>query len=161
VESRLARQARRVKARSWVPARRERRILRRRRAVDDEARARKRLEHRGQGRVAHPVVRPGHTRAQRKHGIGVEREHAVEAGTELAPGVVTGAGIVGERKAATVSVGLAVTGRVEALRLDRGIGRDAAKVKGTYALTGTYALQAPLMLYRNHLCFTSFYTGLT
>ena len=41
----------------------ERGILRRRRAVDDEARTRKRLEHRCQGRIADRVVRPGHPRA--------------------------------------------------------------------------------------------------
>src|SRR5262249_29212036 len=36
----------------------ERGVLRERRAVDDEARAGKRLEHRHERRVAHPVVRP-------------------------------------------------------------------------------------------------------
>src|SRR5262249_13008432 len=34
-------------------------VLRRGGAVDDEARAGERLEQRGQGRIAHPVVRPG------------------------------------------------------------------------------------------------------
>src|SRR6516162_6196315 len=37
----------------------ERGVLRRRRAVDEEARARKRLEYGGEGGVADPVVRPG------------------------------------------------------------------------------------------------------
>src|SRR4051794_12513818 len=83
-------------------------------------------KHGCERRVAHPVVRPGDARAQRKHGAGVEREHAVEAGAELAAGVGAGAGIVGERKAPAGGIGLAVAGGAEALRLDRGVGRDAA-----------------------------------
>src|SRR5262245_19766990 len=49
----------------------QRGILRRGGAVDDEARARKRLEQRRHRRIAHPVVRPGHARAQREYRIGI------------------------------------------------------------------------------------------
>ena len=103
-------------------------ILRRCGAVDDEARARKRLEHRREGRVADPVVRPGETRAQREHGIGLDRHQLVEARAELAPGVGAGAPVLGECEAAAVDVGFAVGRRAEALRLHRGVGRQPAGV---------------------------------
>src|SRR5262249_58351923 len=57
----------------------ERRILRRGSAVDDEARAGKRLEDRGERGVAHPVVRPSEPPPQRERRGGVERDAAVEA----------------------------------------------------------------------------------
>jgi hypothetical protein len=44
----------------------ERGVLRRQRAVDDEARARQRLEHRRERGIAHPVVRPGEPAAQKQ-----------------------------------------------------------------------------------------------
>src|SRR5215471_4315752 len=106
--------------------RRERGVLRRRRAVDDEARARKRLERGSERRVAHPVVRPGDPGTERKYSVGVKSKHAVEAGAEFAPGITASAGIVGKREAAAVGVGLAVARRAEALHLNRGIGRNAA-----------------------------------
>src|SRR4029079_7909269 len=43
----------------------QRGVLRGRGAVDDEARAGKRLEYGGKGRIAHPVMRPGEPRAPR------------------------------------------------------------------------------------------------
>ncbi len=65
----------------------ERRIFRRRRAVDDEDRTRKRLEHRHERGIAHPVVRPGEPRAQRQRGLGVEQQQTIEAPAQLAPGI--------------------------------------------------------------------------
>src|SRR5205085_6275670 len=52
----------------------QRRVLRRRCAVDDEARARKRLEESSQRRVAHPVVRPRDARAHGQRRVGVEQQ---------------------------------------------------------------------------------------
>ena len=60
----------------------ERGVLRRCRAIDDEIRAGQRLEGGGERGVAHPVVRPGQTRAQGQHRVAVERGNMVEAGAE-------------------------------------------------------------------------------
>ena len=65
----------------------ERGILRQRCAVDDEACARERLEHRHERRVADPVVCPGDPPAQRQHRVGIDRQHPVEACTKLAAGI--------------------------------------------------------------------------
>ena len=65
----------------------QRGVFRQRRAVDDEARARKRLEYRRQRRIAHPIVCPGNAPAQRQHRIGIDRQNPVEARAQLAPGV--------------------------------------------------------------------------
>src|SRR5262249_57810875 len=62
----------------------ERRILRRGSAVDDEARAGKRLEDRGERGVAHPVVRPSDPPPQRERRVGIERGEAIEARDKLA-----------------------------------------------------------------------------
>ncbi len=51
----------------------ERGIFCRRCAVDDEARPRKHLERGRERRIAHPVVRPGHTRAQGERGLRIEQ----------------------------------------------------------------------------------------
>src|SRR5215831_14173044 len=59
-------------------------ILRRRGAVDDKARAGKRLEHGGECRIADPVVRPGDARAQRERGLGIEQQQAVETSAQFA-----------------------------------------------------------------------------
>ncbi len=56
----------------------ERGIRCRRGAVDDEARAGKRLKDRREGRIAHQVMRPGEARAQRQQGGRIER-HQVSA----------------------------------------------------------------------------------
>jgi hypothetical protein len=105
----------------------ERGVLRRVRAVDDEACARKGLERRRKARVAHPVVRPGEPRPQREHGVGIERQQAVEARAQFAPGVGAGATGIGKPEAAAVDVGLAVARGAEVLRLDGGIGRQPAE----------------------------------
>ena len=97
-------------------------------AVDDEARAGKRLEQRRQRRVADPIVCPSDPPTQRQHGIGVDRQHPVEARAQLASGVGRVAAIEGKCKAVRDGAGLGVTGRVEALRLDRGVGGDPASV---------------------------------
>jgi hypothetical protein len=73
----------------------ERGIFRQRRAVDDEAVTRQRLEHRQERRIAHPVVRPGDAPAQRQHRVGIDRQHPVEARAQLAPSI--GRGIVSKR----------------------------------------------------------------
>jgi hypothetical protein len=52
----------------------ERGILRRRGAVDDEARAGKRLELRGERGIGDPVVCPRHARAQGERGLGIEQQ---------------------------------------------------------------------------------------
>src|SRR5215471_17088091 len=72
------------------------------RTVDDKARSGKRLEHRRQRRIAHPVVCPGDPATQRQHRIGISRATAIER----------------ERKTAGDQPGLGVAGRVEKLRLD-------------------------------------------
>ena len=90
-------------------------------SIDDEARARQRLEQGSEGGVAHPVVRPRHARAHGQRGIGVEQQETVEASTQLAACVGRGPRIVGERKAAAGEIALAVTRGAEALRLDRRI----------------------------------------
>ena len=102
------------------------RVLSRGGAVDDEARPRQRLERRHERGIADPVVRPGNAPAQRQHGVGVDRQNAVEARAQLAPGVGRVAGGESKPKAVRDGVGLGVGGRVEALRLDCGVGRDAA-----------------------------------
>ena len=104
----------------------ERGIFRQRRAVDDEACARERLEHRQERRVAHPVVCPGDAPAQRQHRVGIDRQHPVEARTQLAARVGRVARAEAEPKAVGDDIGLGEAWRVEALRLDRGVGRDAA-----------------------------------
>ena len=57
--------------------------------------------------------------------VGIDRQHPVEARAQLAPGIGRVAAIEGERKAVGDDAGLAIARRVEALRLDRGVGRDA------------------------------------
>ena len=71
-------------------------------------------------------MRPGQPSAQREHGVGIERQNPVEARAQFAPGIGRVARAECECKAVGECVGLGVAGRVEALRLDRGIGRDAA-----------------------------------
>ena len=78
----------------------ERGVLCREGAVDDEARAGKRLEHRRQRGVAHPIVRPGEPSAQRQHRVGIDRQHPIEARAQLAPGIGRVASVEGEREAA-------------------------------------------------------------
>src|ERR1700738_3445550 len=56
----------------------------------------------------------------------VGKGSAASTGAQLAPGIVRVARREGESKAARNSVGLVVAWRVEALRLDRGVGRDRA-----------------------------------
>ena len=111
----------------------ERGILRRGSTVDDEAPAGKRLKDRGERGVAHPVVRPSEPRPQRERRAGIKRDEAIEACAKLAARVGRGARIVSERKTAAIGVSLAVGGRAEALRLDRGIGRNPA-VEGREAV---------------------------
>jgi len=109
-----------------LPAgRNERRVLHRERAVDDEARAGKRLKNRHQRRIAHPVMRPGDAAAQRQYRIGIDRQHPVEARAQFAPGVGGVAAIETERKAIGDQPGLGVARRVEVLRLDSCVRRDA------------------------------------
>src|ERR1700716_1999786 len=73
---------------------------------------------------------PGKPRAQREHGVGIDRQQAVEAGTQFAAGVGAGATVVREREAAAVDVGLAVARRAEILRLHRGVRREPAEHRG-------------------------------
>ena len=56
-------------------------------------------------------------------------QHTVETRPEFTPGIGRGAPIEGKTKAAAVGVGLSVSWGAEALRLDRGIGRDTAEGK--------------------------------
>ena len=84
--------------RGWTPCRRRRaRVLCRGGAVDDEARARQRLEHGREREITHPVMRPGKPRAQRTRRYYRAPAH-VEAGAQFAPRVGAGARIVGECK---------------------------------------------------------------
>jgi hypothetical protein len=53
--------------------RREHGIFAGRCAIDDEARAGKRLEEGGERGIADPIVRPGDARAQGERGLGVEQ----------------------------------------------------------------------------------------
>jgi hypothetical protein len=69
-------------------------VLRRGGAVDEEARAGKGLECGGKRGIAHPVVRPGEPSAERQHGVGIDRQRAIEARTQLAAGVGAGAPII-------------------------------------------------------------------
>src|SRR5262245_54988611 len=82
----------------------ERGIFRRRGAVDDEARAGKRLEQGGERGIADPVVRPRDACAQGERGLGVEQQ-PVEAPAQLASGVGRVVRIKAEREAASVEVG--------------------------------------------------------
>ena len=99
--------------------RHERGILRRRGAVDDEARAGERLKQGDERRVAHPIVRPGDARAQRERRLGIEQQQPIEASAQLAPRVGRVARIEAKREAAAVEIGLAIARRVEPLGLDR------------------------------------------
>jgi hypothetical protein len=90
--------------------------------VDDEARARKRLEYRPENGIGHPVVRPGQPRAQCQHRAGIEQHPIVEACAEFASGVGGGAAGKAQAKAAAIDIRLVVIGRAEALRLDGRIG---------------------------------------
>ena len=56
---------------------------------------------------------------------GAEHRQIVGAGAEFAAGIVRGLRIVGQPEAAAGEIGLAVARRVEPLRLQRGVGRDA------------------------------------
>src|SRR3954470_10503126 len=85
----------------------ERGVLCRRGAVDDEARARQRLEYGAEGGIAHPVVRPGEPGTQRQRRGGVECQQTIEAGAKLAARVGRGAAVEAECKAAAVDIGLA------------------------------------------------------
>ena len=71
-------------------------------------------------------MRPGDPPAQRKHSIGIDRQNPVEARTQLALVVGRVARAEGEPKTVGDGIGLGEARRVEELRLDRGVGRDAA-----------------------------------
>ncbi len=105
----------------------ERGILRRRGAVDDEARARQRLEYGSERRITHPVMRPGEPAPQRQHRAAVDQELLVEARAELAARIGRRAIVVGEPEATRGGVDLAVGRRAEALRLHRAVGRERAE----------------------------------
>ena len=96
-------------------------IGRRRRAVDDEARAGQRLECRCDRMIAHPVVRPGEPRSQGERCVRAHQRRVVETFADLAPQRGGVAGIIGEREAAA---GLAVGRRPEGLRLHRAVGGE-------------------------------------
>jgi hypothetical protein len=78
-------------------------------------------------------VRPGDARAQRERGLGVEQQQPVEAPAQLAAGIGRVARIKAEREAAAGKVGLTIRRCVEALRLDRRVGREPA-VDGSEAI---------------------------
>ena len=95
--------------------RRKRGVLRGCCAVDDEARAWKRLEHGAERRIADPVMRPGKPRAQCERSGGIDQQQAVEAAAQFAPGIGCVTRVESEPEAAAVKVGLAVARRVECL----------------------------------------------
>ena len=90
--------------------------------VDDEARARKRLEYRPRETEWSPSRAPGQPRAQCQHRAGIEQHPIVEACAEFASGVGGGAAGKAQAKAAAIDIRLVVIGRAEALRLDGRIG---------------------------------------
>jgi len=71
-------------------------------------------------------VRPGDARAQ-QNGHAIDQLQMIEARAELAPRIVRSHGIVSEAKAAASQVCLAVIRRVEPLRLQCCIRRDAER----------------------------------
>ena len=101
--------------------RRKRGVLRGCCAVDDEARAWKRLEQGGKRGITDPVMRPGNARAHGERGLGIEQQQSVEAPTQFASGIGRAARVKAECEAAAGEIGFAVGRRVEVLRLDRGV----------------------------------------
>ena len=69
-------------------------------------------------------MRPGDAPAQRQRGVGVDRQNPVEARAQFAPGIGRIARGKGQGKAVGNGAELAVVRGVEALRLERRVGRD-------------------------------------
>src|SRR5581483_3589087 len=113
----------------------ERRIRRRGGAIDDEARARQRLEGGGQRRVAGPIMRPREAPAQQQRHA-PRRSEGVEAEAELAARVGGVLGIVAQPKTASRRIGLAIEWRMERFVLRRCVRGNAEAGPDAVAITG-------------------------
>src|SRR5215475_3027934 len=98
-------------------------------AVDDKARAWKRLKDCIQRGIVDPVMSPGEPRTQdQRHAV--DRDHIGETRAELAAGIAPIHGVEAQPETAAAEIGLAVARSMERLRLESGVRR---KLELTYA----------------------------
>ena len=114
----------------------ERGIARRRRAVDDEVCARQCLEHGVERRIGDPVMRPGEPARAATSGMASSIVRSSKRGAEFAARIGRRHRVIGQPEAAAGEIGLAVARRVEVLRLQRGVRRDARSTAARVAIAG-------------------------